>query len=477
MRIDIIGTGYVGLVTGACLARLGHHVTCVDMAADRVEAINSAVVPFYEPGLRELVSQGLTEGRLNATCDISQAVCQSEITILTVGTPLRDGAIDLSYVARAAQDVGRSLRGFRRYHLIVVKSTVVPGTTDTLVREIVERESGMKAGEFGLCMNPEFLREGSAVGDFMQPDRIVIGQWDELSGETLAELYRSFDCPKLFTNPRNAELIKYASNAFLGTLVSFSNEIATLCEASPGGDAHVVMDALHLDRRLSPVIGGVRITPEILGYLRAGCGFGGSCLPKDIRALSAHAQERGVLPRILEAVMAVNQDRSAHLVELAENALGSVHGATVAVLGLAFKPGTDDLRDSPALRIIRQLLAKGATVQVYDPKAMHAAMSLLGDEVAFCRSPKEAVFNADAAIVVTAWPEFCNLDWGTLSRGMGRPVIIDGRNALRAVKWPSGTTYLAVGQYSSLARGDMRESTIHQYSGPESPNGKQLGAK
>lgn len=445
MRIAVVGTGYVGLVTGTCLASVGHHVICFDILPERVAAINRSEVPFYEPGLAELLREVLAKERLKATVDLPAAVAHSEVTLIAVGTPFANGSIDLSYVATAAEQVGHVLRNVTGYHVVAVKSTVVPGTTDTLVRGVLERTSGQRVGEFGLCMNPEFLREGSAVNDFMKPDRIVIGQWDERSGQVLAKVYEPFECPKLFTTLRNAELIKYAANALLATLISFSNEIAALCETIPGTDIEVVMKGVHLDRRLSPTVDGQRIIPDILSYLRAGCGFGGSCLPKDVNALRAHAREQGVIPHLLDGVIAVNAGRPAQLVSLAEKALGSLQGATVAVLGLAFKPGTDDVRDSPALAIIEHLLKRDAVVRTYDPVALSAALSVVGHRVAFCNRPEEALSGADAALVVTAWPEFLDWDWVTMCGRMRHQVIIDGRNALRGVPWHEGVTYVSIG--------------------------------
>lgn len=443
MRITVIGTGYVGLVTGTALAYCGHDVTCVDMNPERVSAVNQGIVPFHEPGLPEMLSACVQAKRLRACTAAAAAVAASDITFLAVGTPSRDGAIDLSYLRAAAEQVGLGLRESRGYHVVAVKSTVVPGTTDTLVREVLERTSGRKAGSFGLCMNPEFLREGSAVADFMEPDRIVIGQWDERSGSRLGELYRSFDCPHFFTTLRNAEMTKYASNALLATLISFSNELAAICEATPGANVSQVLDALHLDRRLSTTKDAQGESLGILSYLRAGCGFGGSCLPKDVSALRAYARQQSVQPLLLDAVAAVNESRPRQLLDLVDQALGTLQGADVAVLGLAFKPGTDDLRDSPALATIRLLQQSGAVVRAYDP--MFPSFPE-GNDFQLCASGKEALTGADAALIVTAWPEFAAWDWAELCSGMRRPILIDGRNALAAEQIPQGVTYVPIGK-------------------------------
>lgn len=453
MRIAIVGTGYVGLTTGVCLASLGQQVTCVDIVPERVAVINDGKVPFYEPGLAEMLSATLSSGRLRASTNSAEAVATAEVTFITVGTPQTEQGIDLSYVAIAAQQIGFALHHASGYHAVVVKSTVVPGTTDTLVRNILEETSGRQAGTFGLCMNPEFLREGSAINDFMNPDRIIIGQWDERSGQVLADLYKPFDCPKVFTTLQNAEMIKYASNALLATLISFSNEIAALCEVTPETDIGVVMHGVHLDRRLSPMIKGERVSPGILSFLVAGCGFGGSCLPKDVNALRAYAYERGVTPYLLDAVIKINAKRPEYLVRLAESSLGSLRDARVTVLGLAFKPGTDDVRESPALAVIRLLLEKGAVVKAYDPVVLSASASSGVDECgALCNTPEEALRNADAALLVTGWPEFAEWDWSSLCGKMRHQIIIDGRNVLRSVSWPEGVRYLSIGRVPKTDR-------------------------
>ncbi len=446
MRVTVIGTGYVGLVTGACLAEIGHDVTCVDVVPQRVAAVNNATPLFYEPGLAETISKTTREGRLRATADTVAAVAASDITFLAVGTPSRNGEIDLSYLRAAAEEVGKGLRACKGYPVVVVKSTVVPGTTDTLVLDTLERASGRKGGEFGLCMNPEFLREGSAVADFMNPDRIVVGQLDATSGSRMDELYRAFDCPKLFTTIRNAEMTKYASNALLATLVSFSNEFASLCEATPGTDVEFVMSALHLDRRLSPISEGRRIRPGILSYLWAGSGFGGSCLPKDIAALRNFAAGNGVATRLLDAVAEVNAERPAQLIRLLESTLDSLRGKKIAVLGLAFKPGTDDVRDSPSVVLIDLLAKAGASVRAFDPMVS----TLHGNHnVEVASSIDLAVAGADAAVIATAWPEFAACDWVSLCRSMRQLIVIDGRSARRGVKLPEGAVYVPIGTHYS----------------------------
>jgi len=442
MRIAVIGTGYVGLVTGACLARIGHDVTCVDVDAKRIQAVNEGRPPFHEPGLPELLKETVQSGRLRATDNLAEAVTAAEATFIAVGTPSSNGEIDLSYIEQAAAQIGAALRGKNAYHTVVVKSTVVPGTTATLVLATLEKSSGLKAGEFGLCMNPEFLREGCAVKDFMEPDRIVIGQSDKRAGEVLASVYTAFDCPKIFTSLNNAEMIKYASNSLLATLISFSNEIAALCEATPDTDVDQVLDGVHLDRRFSPVVKGELVSPAMLTYLRAGCGFGGSCFPKDVTALRAFAEKRGVTPRILDAVLKTNENRPAQVVALAEQAMGSLQGKSIAVLGIAFKPDTDDLRESPGLAIIDVLKQRGAQVCAYDPLIESIK------DLTISKTVDEAVAGADGVIIASALPEFRKLDWAALAATMKSPILVDGRNILRGVQLPSSIHYLPIGRHN-----------------------------
>jgi UDPglucose 6-dehydrogenase/GDP-mannose 6-dehydrogenase len=445
MKVTVVGTGYVGLVTGACISSQGHEVVCVDVQPERVECIGRGEAPFYEPGLNELIVAGIKAKRLSATGDLAAAMTESDISIIAVGTPARASRIDLSYVEQAAGQIGRTLSRAKPYHVIVVKSTVVPGTTDTLVRKTVEAASGRKAGEFGLCMNPEFLREGFAVEDFMYPDRIVIGEWDSRSGDVLAKVYDKFDCPVLRLSLRNAEMIKYSSNALLATLISFSNEFARLCESLPGTDVDAVMDGLHLDRRLSPVVDGKRIVAGILVYLRAGAGYGGSCLPKDVAAIRAFAGERSIPTPLLDAVAQINRDRPREVVAMLEKAMGGAESKTVAVLGLAFKAGTDDLRESPALKIVDALKEKGIAVRAHDPLAMKPAEPIVGKDVKLCADAQSLLDGVDAAVIATAWPEFVQWDWQQLVKLMRQPIVLDARNALRKVKWAAGVMYLPIG--------------------------------
>lgn len=453
MIVTIVGTGYVGLVTGACLASLGHTVRCVDVSEERVGQIRGGQAPFYEQGLEDLLHEGLATGRLSATTDLAAAMRGSALSLIAVGTPGKAQSMepDLSYLVTAASQMGAALRALGSYHVVAVKSTVIPGTTRGVVRQAIEAASGMRIGEFGLCMNPEFLREGTAVDDFMNPDRIVIGQTEARAGDFLDDLYRPFNCEKLRVGIEEAELTKYASNALLSVLISFGNELANLCEATAGADLETVMEGLYLDRRLSPAVQGARIRPEILSYMRAGIGFGGSCLPKDVNALREYGQRRGAPTPLLDAVMATNAARPSRVVAIAETALGTLEGKTIAMLGVAFKPGTDDLRSSPALSILHALEARGARVQAYDPVVTAQAAERAGLNGAYRQTLESALADADAAVITTVDPAFRCADWARLSATMRTPVLIDGRNVLRHAALPPAVRYYPIGKGESLA--------------------------
>ena len=451
-NVAIVGTGYVGLVTGACLASLGHRVTCVDIRKDVVDLVNRGEAPFFEPGLAELIRQGLGSGRFRASGDLTAAVAASDVSFIAVGTPSTADGIDLSFVTGASEAIGCALAPGHAYHVVVVKSTVVPGTTDGIVRQLLLDRSGRAPESVGVCMNPEFLREGSAVADFMAPDRIVIGASDARAGDVVARLYSAFSCPVVRTSPTNAELIKYASNSFLALLVSFSNELAALCERVPGTDIEIVMDALHLDRRLTPFVDGRRISTPILSFLRAGSGFGGSCLPKDVTALRAFARSMGIDTPLLDATMEINERRPDQVADLVARAVGGragelagrLVGKTVAVLGLAFKPGTDDVRDSSALALVDCLRARGCELRAYDPMVSRNAAARVLIELS--ATPEAVLSGADAAVVATGWPEFCEWDWERLHRLMRSPVIVDGRGTLRKVSLPAAIRYWPIGK-------------------------------
>jgi UDPglucose 6-dehydrogenase len=410
----MIGTGYVGLVSGACLADFGHHVVCVDKDAGKIEKLKRGEIPIYEPGLHELVGANAGQGRLTFTTDLAETVRDAEAVFIAVGTPSRrgDGHADLAYIHEAAREIAAALEGFTA---VIVKSTVPVGTGDEVERIIAETAPHKSAA---VVSNPEFLREGAAVHDFKHPDRIVVGTTDDRAREVVAEIYRPLSLnqpPILFTSRRNAELIKYAANAFLATKITFINEIADLCE-KVGGDVQEVARGIGLDNRIGSK------------FLHAGPGFGGSCFPKDVRALIKTAQDYDVPLRILEAVASVNENRKRAMArKVAAMFTDGVRGKTIAVLGLAFKPNTDDMRDAPSVPLITALQDMGAQVRAYDPASIGQAKTVLenvsyGDNVYACAD------GADALVIATEWDEFRALDLERLRKLMKHPVIVDLRN-------------------------------------------------
>ena len=430
MKVSVIGTGYVGLVSGVCLAAKGHEVVCVDMDATKVARINAGDPPIYELGLEDLLKRHIGQN-LRATTDLAQAVADSEISLIAVGTPFDGSAIDLSYIREVARQIGAVLRNKTAYHVVIVKSTVVPGTTEETVLPILEEASGKRAGPgFGVGMNPEFLREGEAINDFMEPDRIVLGGIDERSIAALDELYAGFpDVDKVRTNPRTAEMIKYTANSLLATLISFSNEIGNLC-AQVGVDVVEVMEGVHLDKRLSPILAdGTRVNPASLTYLAAGCGFGGSCFPKDVKALIAYGENEGHSMALLKSVIHVNEAQPQKMLALLHKHFPDLKGRRITVLGMAFKPGTDDIRESPSLPVTRQLLEAGAVVTGFDPIAREEAYKVFGDTVAFREDLADALSDAEAVLLMTRWPEFEQLP--ELVKNLAAPpLVIDGRRML-----------------------------------------------
>jgi UDPglucose 6-dehydrogenase len=432
MKVSIIGTGYVGLVTGACLAEKGHHVVCVDVDSSKVERINRGEAPIFEPGLEDLLRRHVG-GRLTATTDLASAVQGTELSLITVGTPFDGEKKDLSFIEEVARQVGRVLRDLDRYHVVLVKSTVPPGTTDDVVLPLLEAESGKRAGQdFGVGMNPEFLREGEAVGDFMDPDRLVLGALDDRTHAVMEGLYEAFpQVDRLRVSNRTAEMAKYASNSLLAMLISFSNEFANLCAESEGVDVVDVLRAVHLDRRVSPILeSGERIRPGLVSYLGAGCGYGGSCFPKDVKGLVAHARSAGVAMPVMESVIRTNEAQPGQMLRLLRKHFGSLEGVEVAVLGLAFKPGTDDMRESPAIPIVRELETAGARVRAYDPVARKVAEGLFaGNGVRLCDDLEGALEGVEAVLLVTRWPEFERLP-ELLAHRSAPPVVVDGRRML-----------------------------------------------
>lgn len=447
MKISVMGTGYVGLVSGACLAERGHQVTCIDIRPEVVQEINAGRPPIHEIGLDNLLRSARDKGTLSATTDAKTAILDSDVTLICVGTPTVDGRMDMSQIVAAAKEIGSALASKRGYHVVAVKSTVLPGTTEGPVKAAIESHSGRKVGDgWGLCMNPEFLREGRAVEDFRVPDRIVVGATDSMTAEVFLNVYADFTCPKLVTTPRTAEMIKYVSNSLLATMISFSNEIGNMCSAVPGVDARLVWKGVHLDRRLTPINGQVGGAAGVTEYLWHGLGFGGSCFPKDVAALRSFGRTVGEQTRMLDAVLDINADQPLRMVALLEKEL-SLAGKTVAVLGLAFKPGTDDLRESPALPLVAELRKKGAKVLVHDPIAMpHAKKRPEFRDVVFAEDWAEALRKSDACCLVTAWPEYRSIQPTNFQKLMTRALVIDGRGVFEpAAMAAAGVVWRGVG--------------------------------
>ena len=408
----MVGLGYVGLTTAVCLADLGHDVIGVDIDAVRIKMLRRHRLPLYEPGLEELIQRGARGGRLSFSGEIADALSSAEFVFLAVGTPPdRRGGADLTALKAAAKGIGQHLVD----GVVVVNKSTVPIGTGDLVSEIVAASRPDESITFSVVSNPEFLREGSAVNDFMHPDRIVLGGHDRKAAERVAELYGPLESPVLFTNLYTAEMIKYASNAFLATKISFINEIARICEKLDA-DVSVVSEGMGMDER----IGGA--------FLDAGIGFGGSCFPKDVRALARMAETMGYHPELLRTVRDIYQDMRKLMVDRLEELLGGLRGQRIGVLGLSYKPNTDDLREAPSIDIIRALLRKGAVVQAYDPVAMANAKRVLDGGVVYATNAYGAARKVDGLAVLTEWNQFRSIDLKRLKLGMRRPVIVDGRN-------------------------------------------------
>jgi UDPglucose 6-dehydrogenase len=410
MKISIIGTGYVGSVTGVCFAEMGHQICFVDIDQTKLDAINSAKSPVFEPDLDELLVKN--QKKITTTTDISEAVNQTDLTMICVGTPQKtDGSSDLRFINDAANSIGKALADkIEKYHTVIVKSTVLPGTTSNVVQPVLERESGKEASkDFGIGANPEFLKEGSAVKDFFHTDRIVIGANDPKTKKALEDLYNPLHAPIFTTDIKTAEMIKYVSNAFLATKISFSNEIGNLCKVNEI-DSYEVFRGVGMDSRINP------------HFFRSGIGFGGSCFPKDIHALISFAKSRETDTRILQAVLSVNDKQPQKLIELLKKHL-DIRGKKIGILGLSFKPDTDDIRESRAIPVISEILAAGAEVIAYDPMAI-PAFSALFPNIQYADTA-DGVFASDAILIITEWPEFFQMDYS------GK-IVIDGRRIIKA---------------------------------------------
>jgi UDPglucose 6-dehydrogenase len=437
MRLSVFGLGHVGLVYAAGFSSLGFKVTGFDIDPHRIEVLNSGETPLFEPNLKELISSGKKVGTLSFTLDCHDAVLASDAIFVVVNTPLDEGGeLDLGQIASSCRMIGKVLREADGFRVVVIKSTVPPGTTSGFVKDILEKESGKRAFEdFGLAVNPEFMREASAVRDFYETDRIVIGVNDERSRRVMEEIYSSFKCPKLITSFNNAEMVKYASNSFLAMKISFINMIANICQRIAGSDVEVVAEGMGLDRRITPSL------------LKPSLGWGGSCWPKDNKALLDLAMRVGVEAPLVESTLEINEGQPLQAIRMAEEELGPLRGRRVAVLGLAFKANTDDVRGAVSRKVISHLLERGAKVVVYDPVAMDNYRALAesnGKTIEYAKSGLECIRDADCAIVVTEWEEFKSITQEDYLRAMKEPVLIDGIRIYDAKKY-SGITYRAIG--------------------------------
>jgi len=430
-KICVIGTGYVGLVTGTCFADLGNEVICLDIDHERIASLKAGQMPIYEPGLEQLVKQNVAAERLFFTTDYAIALKDAEYAFIAVGTPSgNDGEADLRYVRSAAEAIADHVKNAI---LVINKSTVPVGTGDW-VADVINRRRHGKALNFSVVSNPEFLREGSAINDFMNPDRVVLGSEDQSAADRVAQLYQPLRCTIMTTDLRTAEMIKYASNAFLATRISFINEIANICEEL-GADVREVARGMGLDKRIGPQ------------FLDAGLGWGGSCFPKDVKALEHMAVLHGTQPQLLQAVMEINRNQRRRAVMKLRKSLKTLNEKTIGVLGIAFKPNTDDIRDAAAIELIHLLQNEGAQIKAYDPQAMENASHVLKN-VVLCENPYQVAEGADALVLATEWNEFKQLDFKKLKSITKQAVILDGRNLWDASALKDlGFTYMGIGRY------------------------------
>jgi len=438
-KISFLGMGYVGLCTAVCFANQGFKTTVSTKDPEKIKMVKNGMPPFYEPQLEGLLKKAIKTKNLTAVIGRKQAILETDTSFITVGTPSQpDGSVDLRFVEEAAKEIGEALKEKESSHLIVVKSTVPPGTTENLVKKNIEKQSGKTCGKhFQLCFNPEFLREGNAVYDTLNPDYIVIGEYDKKSGDTLEQLYKQFygknTPPIVRTNLPTAELVKYANNTFLATKISFINTFANVCEKIPGADITKIAEAIGKDHRINPY------------FLNAGLGWGGSCFPKDLKAFIAYSKKLGYNPNLVQATQRANEDQIKFTVQKAKNELKTLKGRKIAILGLAFKPDTDDMREARSVKIINQLLKQGAKVTTYDPMATSNAKKILKARVNYASSAIECLKNADCAILVTEWKEFKKLEPEDFTLNMRKPILIDGRRIYNPEKFSKKLRYVAIG--------------------------------
>ncbi|MBT3408922.1 UDP-glucose/GDP-mannose dehydrogenase family protein [archaeon] len=406
-KICVVGTGYVGMIQSVGMAKLGFNVIAVDIDENKVDKINNKIPPIYEKGLKKLLEK-LVPSKMSATTDLKKAVMESDVTFVCVGTPSKkQGSMSMYQLEVVSKEIGKILKNKNKYHVIVVKSTVIPGTSENIVVKTIEKKSGKKCPkDFGIVMNPEFLKEGTAIDDFFEPDRIVLGSNDSKALKIIKKLYSSFKCPVLETSLKEAEMIKYVSNAFLATKISFINEIGNICKKFDI-NSNLIAKGIGLDRRISPK------------FLKSGIGFGGSCFPKDVNALVYKATELGYNPRLLRSVLDVNREQPLKLLELLEK-LGKLRGKKIGILGLTFKSGTDDIRESPALSTIKELLMEEADLNIYDPKAMPQVKKIF-PHLNYLKNGQQVIEDSEIVLILTEWPEFKKLNYGD-------KLVIDGKN-------------------------------------------------
>lgn len=429
MKVCMIGTGYVGLVSGTCFAEIGHEVICVDNDKRKIEILKKGGIPIYEPGLEDLVKRNVDAGRLSFTTDTREAVDKSLFVFIAVGTPPKDnGEPDLSSIEQVAVEIGAAMRDYK----IIVEKSTVPVQTGRWVRTVVERFS-RHSKEFDIASNPEFLREGSAINDFLHPDRVVLGVESDRAAERLLELYKGIDAPKIVTDIASAELIKHASNSFLSTKISFINALSVICEKS-GADILKVAEGMGLDKRIGRE------------FLNAGAGFGGFCFPKDLKAFIGISAKLGYDFRLLKEVENINEEQMLSIVRKTEGILWNLRDKTIGILGLAFKPNTDDMRFAPSITIIRALQKEGAKVKAYDPVAIERAKMVMSD-IEYCKSPYDVASDVDAIVLVTEWDEFTKMDLHKIKDAMRQPVFVDGRNVFDPQKMKEmGFIYTGIGR-------------------------------
>ena len=444
-KVSILGTGFIGLCSAACFADKDIMVLASTHNEKRAKMINDGIAPFYEAGLQEMMEniKANKQELLQCLTDPVKAILESDISMITQGTPMReDKSIDLGYIESTAKEIGEALKQKDNYHLVVVRSTVVPGTSRNLVGKIITEVSGKKPGrDFGLCMQPEFLAEGRSIEDTLRPDRIVIGGFDDKSGEMLKEFYEYFygdhldNCPILRMNLESAELVKYGNNCLLSTKISYANEFANFAELVPNVDISQVMKGVGLDYRINS------------RFLRAGAGFGGSCFHKDVNAIKAWSKSKGYTSRLLEAVLDINDDQAVHIVDIAEELAGKLANKKVSLLGLAFKPGTDDMREAASIRVVNELRRRGVTNIIgYDPKANETAEIELGDKIKYAATIDEVLKDSECALLITEWDEFKNLTPDDFKKHMKTPNLVDGRRLYDYDAFNNAISFRAIGQ-------------------------------